>query len=115
MSRKARGEEPGMEGRENDVSTTKRNADKRGRAGTEKEFKLVQFSPWPLDCDRFHRSAPGRAAAPVARGQKQKNSKPMPLMPTNGFLYRAHTEPHDVRTIMHACVCVCACVYVSRR
>jgi len=86
-----------MEGRENDVSTTKHSADKRGRAGTEKEFKLVRFSPWPLDRDRFHRSAPGRAAAPVAGGQKQKNSKPTPLMPAKGFLYRAHTEPRDVR------------------
>lgn len=85
-----------MEGRENDVST-KHCADKRGRAVAEKEFKLVRFSPWPLDRDRFHRSAPGRAAAPVARGQKQKNSKPTPLMSANGFLYRAHTEPRDVR------------------
>jgi len=100
-----------MEGRENDVSTTKRSADKRGRAAAEKEFKLVQFSPWPLD--RFHRSTPGRAAAPVARGQKQKNSKPTPLMPVNGFLYRAHTEQQDAYD--NACarvrVCVCVCVH----
>lgn len=37
-----------MEGRENDVSATKRAMQTNGGGGPEKEFKLVRFSPWPL-------------------------------------------------------------------
>lgn len=51
-----------MEGRENDVSATKRNADKRGR-GPRKSLSWFGFLLGLCDRDRFHRRAHARESS----------------------------------------------------
>jgi len=105
--------ESGMEGRENDVSTTKRSADKRGRAGAEKEFKLIRFSPWPLDHDRFQRSARESSRAGSQRAGAKKFKADATHAGERIFIsstYGAARHAYD-----NACACMCICAHHDSR
>lgn len=92
-----------MEGRENDVSATKRSADKR-RRGPRKSLSWFGFLLGLCDRDRFHRSAHAQENTAGSQGAKNKKRNSKPTSTHAGewiFISVAYRCATYVRT--HAC------------